>query len=737
MKKIVFLASSLVLLVSHAALAASPKPTNLLPFVDPRIGVLGEGATVIGPALPFGSIHPSPDTTNGGYDGYAPGRPIRGFSQTHVSGTGWGQYGNFLVSPQIGLETNPEVHESAYTDNKAEAHQYQVRLTRYDILAQVSPTKNAAIYRFTFPESDKAHIVINATHHIPGDVARAMIKQNKRPIPADLQISEDGRSVSGKSRYPGGFSGPYTAYFYAEFDRAPTEVGTWRDDKIDADVRSITSSGQQEHLGSFVRFNTKSGDVVQMKIAVSFHSVEKAKASLKAEIPDWNYATVADNAAKRWNEALSAIRIKGGSDEQRTIFYTALYHTHIMPRDRTGEFARFDATVPMWDDHYAVWDTWRTLYPLMAIIRPDMVRDTVNSFIERQRVDGAVADTFIAGVNSFREQGGNGVDQIIADAHAKQIKGIDWEKAYAIMKHNADKRRTGPHFDNPERGPGPYRSTGWIPADIMSNSMTLEYAYNDFGAAQVAAALGHTDDAKAYTERSRQWVNLWNPDTESDGFKGFIMPRKADGTWIDFDTKIYPGSWKPYYYEANAWTYSYFAPHQIGRLVALMGGREQFIKRLEHAFENNLLDLYNEPAFLPPQMFHYVGRPDLAAKWLNKITTEKYTLQGYPGDDDSGAMSSYYVFAKLGFFPNSGQDIYYLNGSAFDHITVQRPQQAPLEITRTGKGMYVAGVKLNGKKLDRSWIRHAELNGKAKLEFTMSETPTTWATTTPPPPSLP
>jgi predicted alpha-1,2-mannosidase len=391
----------------------------------------------------------------------------------------------------------------------------------------------------------------------------------------------------------------------------------------------------------------------------------------------------------------------------------------------------------MWDDHYAVWDTWRTLYPLLAFVRPDVVRDTVNSFIERQRVDGWVSDTFIAGLNRHGEQGGNGVDMIIADAHAKQIAGIDWPAAYGVMKHNADKRRNGPHFDNPAKGPGPYLEKGWIPAGIMSTSMSLEYSYNDFVAAQLAASLGQADDAKRYSERSRQWVNLWNPDTEGDGFKGFIMARKADGEWVDFDKKAYSGSWKPYLYESNVWTYSYFVPHQVARLVELMGGKARFVERLEYALDKNYIDLFNEPSFLVPQLFHYVGRPDLSAKWMQRITRERFTLKGYPGDDDSGAMSSYYIWAKLGLFPNAGQDIYFLNGPAFEQIRVRRPADGELTVRRSGSGAYVAAVTLNGRPLTRSWLRHAELRGKVVLDFRMSDSPTDWATQSPPPPSLP
>ena len=520
----------------------------------------------------------------------------------------------------------------------------------------------------------------------------------------------------------------------------PSGFGTWRDAQTQPGALAISSSGAKEQMGAYLRFDTRQQPVVQMKVAVSFHSVARARAALAREIPGWDFDAVREAAAQRWQEALSAFDISrsaGVSDDERTLFYTAAYHAQLMPRQRSGEFARFATEAPMWDDHYAIWDTWRTLFPLLALVRPDVVRDNVNSFIERQRVDGWVSDTFIAGYNKNREQGGNAVDMVIADAHARGITGIDWNAAYAVMKHNADQRRTGPNFDDPKKGPGPYRSTGWIPAGIMSTSMSLEYSYNDFVAAQLAGALGQSDDAKAYAERSRQWVTLWNPATESDGFSGFIMARNADGSWVDFDTKKYSGSWKPWFYESNAWTYSYFAPHQVARVVALMGGKARFIERLEYALDKGHIDLFNEPSFLVPQLFHYVGRPDLAAKWTRSITTEKFTRQGYPGDDDSGAMSSYYIWAKMGLFPNAGQDIYFLNGPAYERMTVRRPGAPPLQVRRSGKGSYVASVTLNGRPVAQSWLRHAALQGAAELHFTMSETPTAWATQSPPPPSLP
>jgi predicted alpha-1,2-mannosidase len=542
--------------------------------------------------------------------------------------------------------------------------------------------------------------------------------------------------------------GNYVVYFYGELEASPSASGTWKNQQITADTLSERWGAEGDRVGAWWRFSTKAGEVVRLKLAVSFHSIEKARDYLRLEIPDWNMQTVSNAGRAEWNNALGRIEVKGGDEAQRTRFYTALYHAQLMPRNRTGDLARFTATVPMWDDQYAVWDTWRTKFPLMLLIEPEMVRGNIASFVERLRVDGQVRDTFSAGwggtksppevvsaetvVNSLRcqeDQGGNDVDNIIADAYVKGLRGVDWQAAYGVLDHNAEHERKGTAPDSAHA----YRRQGWIPAGTMSVSNTQEYAYNDFVASQVAHGLGREADAQRYLTRSRQWQQLFNFDAKSDGFKGFVAPRTEAGQWPEFDLKKYPGSWDLYFYEANSWTYSFFAPHQSGLLVEWMGGRERFVARLAHAQAANLIQFDNEPGFLAPFLFHYAGRPDLAARSVREVLRQRFNGLSYPGDDDSGAMSSYYVWAALGLFPNAGQDFYFLNGPLFEHISVHRPEEGKLEISRNGKGDFVASVTLNGKPLNRSWCRHSEIKGDTKLVFTMCETPGGWGTMDPPP----
>jgi predicted alpha-1,2-mannosidase len=258
----------------------------------------------------------------------------------------------------------------------------------------------------------------------------------------------------------------------------------------------------------------------------------------------------------------------------------------------------------------------------------------------------------------------------------------------------------------------------------MSNSMTLEYAYNDFCVARLAKDFGTKADYEKYLNRSKNWINLWDPTAKSDGFKGFIMPKKTDGNFVKIDPKISAGSWKDYFYEGNSWTYSYFMPHQFERLVELSGGKEIFAKKLKYGFDNNLIDYGNEPAFLAVQAFHYAGRSDLASFYVRKLMRERFDEKGYSGNDDSGAMSSWYMFSAMGFFPNAGQDIYYLTGSLFTKITLQLGNQKTLVISAPNASptnIYVKSVTINGKKWNSPWFTQKEIQNGATIVFEMTD----------------
>lgn len=606
-----------------------------------------------------------------------------------------------MFSPQIGLDVRANGHDSPISEERATPYSYSARLTRYDIAAELSPTRNAVLYRFTFPAGDRAHLLLDLAHQVPKQIATF---QPGSVLASTVTVAPDGRSVSGSSRYQGGFGGePYDVYFHAEIDTPPVAFGTFLDGEVDP-VRERSTTRADERTGGWWRFAGAGPHSVQVKIGISFRDVPRARAHLAREIPGWDLREVREGARAAWAERLGRIRVTGGDPAMQTQFYTALYHAQQMPRDRTGEFARFAPGAPMWDDHYAVWDTWRTKFPLMIWVDPDMVRGVIASFSERLRVDGRLRDSFTAAgisAGSQADQGGNDLDNIIADAYVKGLKGVDWAAAYAVMRHNAERERRGTFgprasVDNPANDTDAYRRRGWLPPGPMNVSNTLEYAYNDFAVAQVARGLGRTDDAERYAARSRAWQVLFNPEMEEAGFTGFVMPRNDDGSWVPVNLIKFPGSWKLYFYEAASWGYSFYAPHQAARLIEMMGGEQAFVRRLEHGLETGKVDFSNEPAFLTPALFHYAGRPDLSAKWVRRFANQLVDATGYPGDDDSGAMSAYYVWAAAGLFPNAGQDLYLLNGPLFDRVVIQRPEEGRLTIIRRGSGDYVRSVTLNG-----------------------------------------
>jgi predicted alpha-1,2-mannosidase len=310
----------------------------------------------------------------------------------------------------------------------------------------------------------------------------------------------------------------------------------------------------------------------------------------------------------------------------------------------------------------------------------------------------------------------------------KGLAGINWKDAYAILKHDADFERKGYEgsYGDTATVDSVYCKTGWIPAGIMSCSKTLEYAYNDYCAAEMAKSLGTMADYRNYLDRSSEWENLWDSSLTSDGFNGFIAPREANGTWVGIDPKKEWGSWHKYFYEGSSWTYSYFVPHQFGKLVELCGGKEKYAARLNHALEEGLIDYSNEPAFLAIHTFHYASRSDLASLWVRRLMKTGYTMSGYPGNDDSGAMGSWFVFAAMGFFPNAGQNLYYLHGPAFSKCIIHLESGKLITIigeNASDENIYVKSLKVNEKLWNSPFITYGELKNGAILDFIMDKTP--------------
>ncbi len=720
--KILF-ALTLVALAVTPAVAATPTPVYT--YVDPKVGVGNDnqGDTIPGAAVPHGSIHPSPETLTGSNAGYDPAAPISGFGQLHTQGAGGiTTYGTFLVSPQVGEPQFDETaHLSPKIDERAAADAYAVTLSRYNTRVEVTPAHYAALYRLAYPDTDKADMVFDITRKILGVTASDGAEVTLDPA--------NGRLV-GRVRAKGYWSpAKVDIWFVAQLDTKPTSWGIFSGSDIKAGETHAISNPDQR-LGAWWSFPAHAGKPVLMKVAVSFTSAERAQALLDHDIPGWDYDAVRTGAQAQWNAWLGQIEISGVPDADLKRFYTALYHTAIQPRDRSLDQADPDIGRPHWDDYYTLWDTYRTEFPLMSLLAPRDYAGNVASIVRVFERYGAADTAIIAGRNYHVGQGGDEVDNIIGEGLLRGVSGIDWNAAWRVTHFNAFERRrpryiVDGYFAVGDLSPEPDNQRA------KSGSSTIGFALNDYYAARVADKTGHGDESAALMQRSRNWRKVWNAEAASDGYSGFIMPRYADGHFQDIDPKL---GWdgKTYnnvgFYEGTAWIYSYGMLHDIPGMIEAMGGPDRFRERLHHALAAGLIDITNEPSFTTPWLFHTVGRPDLSAYWADQIF-RRFTANAYPGDEDNGAMSSHYVFNRMGFFPKLGSDLFYLHGPRQPRTVIHLENGKTFYIVAKNAGpdaIYIQKATLNGQPLKAAFLHQSDITSGGKLELIMGKTASKW-----------
>ena len=733
----------------HALSQARGDAGRLTAYVDPFVGADGGGNTVPGAAVPFGFANPSPDTVptpdpkHWATSGYESDKPVIGFSQTHVSGTGGeGKYGNFRVTPQAGT-FDPKDLASPKADEAAEPGYYAVTLTKPNVRAELTATRLVAVHRYTFNANAEAHLVIDAGSVVftGGGAGR-----RQRPVATRARVTAPNR-VEGTGNFVGGWNpSPYTLHFAAEFSRPFKSYGAWRGGEVYAGADAV--SGEQTAAGLYLTFDTAGARSVEVKIGLSFVSAEKARANVAREAGAAGFDEVRRRSAAEWERALSKIRVEGGTREQRRIFYTALYRSHFMPHDLTGENAWWSSAEPHYEDFYAVWDTFRTLHPLLTLIQPERQRDMVRSLVDTYRHTGWMPDARVAGANGMT-QGGSNSDVLVADALAKGLRGIDYATAYRAMIKNAETDSPRPLYEGRELGD--YRERGYLSSGYeRSASRTVEYAYDDFCVAQVAKALGRQSDYRKYLARSGSWANLWDARAHA------IRPRSAGGAWMEpFDrTRLYMLDYPHFvwmsapYYEGSAYQYSTFVPHDVRALVERVGGDEAFVNWLDVLFGDapgegalrpeGLYTHVNEPDLLAAFLYLHAGRADKTQARVRRLMGAEYRAgrAGLPGNDDSGTMSSWYVWNAVGLYPNAGQDFYYVGSPLFTRsrvslgggrvFTVEAP--AASEANR-----YVRAATLDGRPLERAWLRHSEIARGGRLVLHMSDRPSAWGGTNRPP----
>lgn len=417
----------------------------------------------------------------------------------------------------------------------------------------------------------------------------------------------------------------------------------------------------------------------------------------------------------------------GLGEKEHCRFYAHLFHSFVQPRNRRGDFAHFAPADPVWDDHYTLWDTWKTLFPLMTIVDPEMVADCVNSFAARFRAFGECASCFTQGREHKVGQGGDEADCVIAEAYAKRLHGIDWGAVAPLLLARVNGRTAS------------YRDGGWVAHDqkenycwrLMSGSATLSFAFEDHCAGTtlkwLAAGGGQPEwvlAAETLLKRSKNWRNCWNRNCRDEaGFVGFACGRDVDGHWLRTNPRK---GFNEAFYEAIGWEYSFFVPHDIPALIEACGGCSEFQRRLEFALSNGFVEFDNEPSFQIPWLFDFVERRDLACRWAAELM-KRFPDDGCPGDDDSGAMGSLYVFLTAGFFPCAGSDVYALHAPMARRVAFRvdsNGREFVVETSGWKPGVQLTGsVYLNGRRLEKPFIRHSDIVKGGRLLFTAEANP--------------
>lgn len=713
-------------------------------YVDPKIGSEGEGRVFIGPSMPFGMVKPSPDCGPLNNSGWAPmPAPVNGFSQTHVSGTGGGpKYGNILIQPfcsRFELTSHPQQRVSEYAALGRYVTTYQNGTS-----IQFSASNHAAYYRIDYPADSLACLTVDAGWFL-GNQSAPDLREQQQFVASEIEMCNE-HEIRGFSRIRGGWNNgrAYTVYFCLLSNRA---------------IKKSLSWDHQGRRGMNVEFAGDPGQPLQLQIGISFVGERKARQNAQ-ECQDYQEAELL--CRQTWGELLGRIEIdKDASESEKRMFYTGLYHTLLEPADRTDENPLWtdyenggygQEAVPYYDDFYAIWDTYRTSSPLITLIDPARQTDIVRSLINIGQRDGYMPDAR-SGNSNGRTQGGSNAEIVLADAFVKGLhEGIDWEAALREMLKDATLPPGGNQEAEGRGGLTEYLRLGYVPFGIdRSGTRTMEYAFCDYAIAQVAKGLGRPSLYEQYMRQSGNWKNLWRADYEHDGTKGFIMPRAADGTWLDTLTVGHSQLQKPQFvytpvtnespwnqawwgtvfYEATSWEYSLSVPHDVPGLIALCGGEEAFERRLDTFFDRGYYNVNNEPSFLTPCLYHWLGKPERTSDRVHTIIAGHFDAgaRGLPGNDDSGAMSSWLAFHMMGLYPNAGTDQYLLHTPVVKSTTLHLANGRDFTIRApklSSTHRYIVQARLNGADYPWSSITHATLMEGGVLELVMGKKPGTW-----------
>jgi len=722
-------------------------------YVNPNIGTIGHLLTSTTPdvQLPHGMIRLIPATTPGIRDVYLADR-IYAFSTVSLSNDFSKGAGIFSLMATTGALKSGSAENASRFDHdleKATPYYYSVLLEDNNIEVEYTATEHSSIYRFTFPEAANSNLIVN------------LLKDSEFKILSD-------QVIEGFQTYPKGALPDRKFYFHAEFSKPLKVCGSIAGKKITPDETEKTGSD----IGFYTSFPTKKGEPVQIRVGFSYISKEQARLNLGKEIPEWDFEKVKANGRKIWNEALGKIEVTGGSGSQKAIFYTAIYRA--LGRKLTDltednqYFSSFDNKVHPTEGHDFYqpgesWGSFRSLFPLNLILEPERQNDFVRSYIRMYEQRHWLGDAAL----DHRVMTGRHESATITDAWLKGFRDFDVENAYEGMKKNAMEATMLPWCNGPlTELDSVYQNKGFFPALRLGEkewvpgvhsfekrqavAVTLEHSLDDWCLAQMAKSLNKMADYDFFLKRSHNYQNLY------DLRIGFMAPKSADGNWVFNDRPLDP-IWsggqggRDYYTETNAWTYTFQVQHDVAGLIKLMGGNDQFDRKLDALFQEQyggkgmkfdllkqfpdgtgLIGQYNhgnEPGFHIPYLYNYAGKPWKTQRRVRDIMKIWYNDGpfGICGDEDEGELSSWYVFSAMGFYPVCpGRPVYDIGSPIFEKVSIHVRNNRIFQIVAkdvSAKNKYIQSALLNGEPLNNPWFTHADLVKGGTLLFQMGPRP--------------
>jgi predicted alpha-1,2-mannosidase len=735
---------------------------NLVKYVNPFIGTQKMGHTYPGATVPFGAVQLSPDTdtipyeVNGKYNGdvykYCAGykyvdKTIVGFSHTHFNGTGHSDLGDFLVMPTQGkLQLNPGIaadpssgFRSAYShqNEKAEAAYYKVKLDDHNITAELTATARVGMHQYTFPKSDQSHVIL--------DLMSGIYNYDDKTIWTFVRVVNDTlitgyRQTNGWARtrtvyFAMTFSKAFKEYGHKNFDTKQVYRGFWR--KFDQTKNFPEIAGKKIRM--YFNFDTEELEKIKIKFAISSVSQQNALENLQVEIPSWDFDKVKTDAQNLWNKELSKIKIDA-TEEIKTNFYTAMYHTFINPTiytDVNGEYRGLDQNTHKANGFtnystFSLWDTYRALHPLFNIVQPSKNNDMIHSMMAHYNQSTLhMLPIWSHYANENWCMSGYHSVSVIADAIMKGVYTGDENEALNACIETAKHRNY--------EGIGAYMDNGFIPAEKsgVSVSNTLEYAYDDWCIAQIAKKLNRSDVYTEFMKRSENWRNNYNAST------GFMQPKLADGKFKpNFDALQ---THDQGFIEGNSWNYSFFVPHNPRALMTVMGGEKVFASRLDTLFIMYLPDEFfahtedisregiiggyvhgNEPAHHVAYLYNYCNQAWKTQAQVRRIMNMQYkpTPDGLGGNDDCGQMSAWYIFSAMGFYPVApGSNEYAIGSPIINNAEINLENGKVFKIkviNQSDKNSYVSKIELNEKVLPSNFLNYEDIIAGGEIRFYMS-----------------